>query len=309
MNNTIQTIKNEILQNPQKLIAHAEEDYENEIRAIAETISRNDDIKIVSIAGPSASGKTTTAHILCDMLRKMQEKTEVVSLDDFYLDDEHLPLLPDGRQDIESVNALDKERIRTCLSEVIASGRTVLPKFEFAQRRQNPNAREIALSKKGILIVEGLHAINPVITELVPRKNIFKLYISVNRPIRSEFETTLLSSSQIRLIRRILRDRVFRGTAAAETLKLWSGVVEGERKYLYCFKPEADLHVKTLHLYEPCVYRDKFLPLVAGIDPDTPCYDYFIKTARALEQFPALDDSNIPAHSLIREFIGGGKYT
>ncbi len=307
MNNTLQYIKQAAL-SPQAFIAEAEQAYYNEIHTVAEIIARNDDIKIVSIAGPSASGKTTTAHILCEILQQMQEKTEVVSLDDFYLPQDHLPLLPDGRRDIESVNALDKALIKRCLSEIIMTGKTDLPRFHFAERRHEPGARTIDISQKGIVIVEGLHAINPVITEMVPKKNIYKLYISVNRPIRSEYESTVLSSRQIRLVRRILRDRVFRGTDVAETLHLWNGVVEGEIKHLYCFKPEADRHVKTLHLYEPCVYRDRFLPLVSGVTPDTPYYDYFMKTAEALEKFPSLSEKDVPAHSLIREFIGGGKY-
>ncbi|MBQ7726168.1 MAG: hypothetical protein IJT66_03395, partial [Clostridia bacterium] len=93
-----------------------------------------------------------------------------------------------------------------------------------------------------------------------------------------------------------------------ETMRLWKDVVEGEEKYLYCFKPEADRQVKTLHLYEPCVYRDRFLPLAQNVDPATPGYAYLMKTVAGLEQFPSMDDQDIPVHSLIREFIGGGKY-
>ncbi|MBQ7726590.1 MAG: nucleoside kinase, partial [Clostridia bacterium] len=192
MNNTLPFIKDACAQSPKAFIMQAEQEYHEEIRSLAQTVSDNDDIKIVAIAGPSASGKTTTAHILQEKLTGLGEKTEVISLDDFYLPNEQLPLLPDGRQDIESVNALDKEQIRSCLLELIKTGKTWLPRFSFPDRRQIRRARYIDLSGKGIAIVEGLHALNPVLTELIPGGHLYKLYISVNSPIRSKEGTKLL---------------------------------------------------------------------------------------------------------------------
>ena len=261
MKNTLQVINDFALNSPSELIARAERHYDRELSDIAKRISEDDDIKIVALAGPSASGKTTTAHILREKLRELDEETEIISLDDFYLPIDSLPLLEDGTRDIESVNALDIPLINKCFNEIISTGKTVLPKFKFSTKERIINAREIDLSGRGIAIVEGLHALNPLITDLVPSKNIFKAYISVNRGIVNEDGSRLLSSRQIRLARRVLRDRTFRGTPVNETLSLWQGVVEGEEKYLYCFKETADVQIKTLHIYEPCLYRNEILSI------------------------------------------------
>lgn len=308
MKNTLQVINDFALNSPSELIARAERHYDRELSDIAKRISEDDDIKIVALAGPSASGKTTTAHILREKLRELDEETEVISLDDFYLPIDSLPLLEDGTRDIESVNALDIPLINKCFNEIIRTGKTILPKFKFSTKERIINAREIDLSGRGIAIVEGLHALNPLITDLVPSKNIFKAYISVNRGIVNEDGSRLLSSRQIRLARRVLRDRTFRGTPVNETLSLWQGVVEGEEKYLYCFKDTADVQIKTLHIYEPCLYRNEILSLKGEISEDAPLKDYFLKTAAALERFVPIDISLVPPDSLITEFVGNGKY-
>ena len=308
MKSTLQTI-NEYAQNdPAGLVEKAENHYDREITETAQRIADDDSLKIVAIAGPSASGKTTTAHILSEKLQKLGEQTEVVSLDDFYLPTEQLPLTEDGKYDIESVNALDKALMKKCFGEIISTGRTELPKYNFAEKRRILSARSIDISGKGLVIVEGLHALNPVITELVPRKNIFKAYISVNRSVLDDNGDILLTSRQIRLMRRVLRDRIFRGSSVNETLALWKGVVEGEKKYLYCFKDTADVLIKTLHIYEPCLYRNDFCALCDETQNITDCRDYFLKTAEAVRKFVPLDEALIPHNSLIREFIGEGKY-
>ena len=308
MKNTLQVINDFALNSPRELVARAERHYDRELSDIAKRISEDDDIKIVALAGPSASGKTTTAHILREKLRELDEETEIISLDDFYLPIDSLPLLEDGTRDIESVNALDIPLINKCFNEIIRTGKTVLPKFKFSTKERIINSREIDLSGRGIAIVEGLHALNPLITDLVPSKNIFKAYISVNRGIVNEDGSRLLSSRQLRLARRVLRDRTFRGTPVNETLSLWQGVVEGEEKYLYCFKETADVQIKTLHIYEPCLYRNAILSLKDEISEDAPLKDYFLKTAAALERFVPIDISLVPPDSLITEFVGNGKY-
>ena len=308
MKSTLQTINEYALNDPAGLVEKAENHYDREITETAQRIADDDSLKIVAIAGPSASGKTTTAHILSEKLQKLGEQTEVVSLDDFYLPTEQLPLTEDGKYDIESVNALDKNLMKKCFGEIINTGRTELPEYNFAEKRRILSARSIDISGRGIVIVEGLHALNPVITDLVPRKNIFKAYISVNRSVLDDNGDVLLTSRQIRLMRRVLRDRIFRGSSVNETLALWKGVVEGEKKYLYCFKDTADVLIKTLHIYEPCLYRNDFCALCDETQNITDCRDYFLKTAEAVRKFVPLDEALIPHNSLIREFIGEGKY-
>lgn len=290
--------------NPSEFIKNAEKNYLREVYDAAKHIADNDDIKIVALAGPSGSGKTTTAHILCDRLLKIGEKPIVVSLDDFYYPPEKLPLLEDGKKDFESVNSLNIKLLEKCFSEIIKYGKTMLPKYDFHNKISMENQRSVDITNGGILIVEGLHALNPIITDLVPKKNIFKAYISVNCSIEDNFGEQMLSSRQIRLVRRTLRDRIFRNSSVADTLELWNGVVAGERKYLYCFKNTADAQIRTLHRYEPCIYRDEFVALKNEVTPETVCYEYFMRTIDAMEKFEPMDRKYVPKNSLIREFIG-----
>ncbi len=303
MINTVGLI-NEQAKNPEEFILNAEKEYLNEIYSVAKRIADDDRIKIVSLAGPSGSGKTTTAHILCKMLEELGEKTAVVSLDNFFLSYEDLPILENGNRDTESVASLDTVMLKKCFNEIILSGKTVLPEYDFPNSKSLPFSKPIDISSRGIIIAEGLHALNPVITDLVPRENIFKIYISVNCSIEDNFGEQLLSSRQIRLVRRSLRDRIFRGTDILTTLSMWNGVVEGERKYLYCFKNTADVKIKTLHIYEPCVYRNDFLELRKDIVEGCVCYEYFMRTAAAIEKFESINKDLVPSSSLIREFIG-----
>ncbi|MBR5473574.1 MAG: nucleoside kinase [Clostridia bacterium] len=289
---------------PEEFIKTCNDEYIKNITDIAVRIEKDDDIKIVAIAGPSGSGKTTTAHILQDKLEQLNEKVAVVSLDDFYLPDDRLPLLPDGSRDIESVNALDIALIKDCFTQIINEGKADLPIYDFKIKSRINSAKTLDIGNRGIVIVEGLHAMNPLIADLVPRKNILKIYISVNRSVDDENGVQMLSSRQIRLIRRALRDEQFRGASATETLHLWNNVIDGERKYLYCFKDTADIHLVTFHPYELGVYRERFCKMRNTVNKNAPCYEYFIDTANALERFEKINSEIVPQNSLIREFIG-----
>lgn len=307
MINILNDINKMATESPKEFIRLCNNDYINNITSIAKRVEADDDIKIVAIAGPSGSGKTTTAHILQEKLKSLGESVAVVSLDDFYLPSDKLPILPDGSVDIESVNSLDIALIKECFDEIIENGKTNLPHYDFKTKSSIHNANLIDIGKKGIVIIEGLHAMNPLISDLVERKNIFKIYISVNRSVDDDNGVQLLSSRQIRLIRRVLRDDKFRGATATETLHLWNNVIDGERKHLYCFKDTADVQLVTFHPYELGVYRERFGKMRSTVNKNAPCYDYFIKTANALERFKDIDSALVPEDALIREFIGGLK--
>lgn len=307
MINTLNEINKKALECPKQFIKDCDNEYLDNIVKIAKHIENDDNIKIVAIAGPSGSGKTTTAHILQEELKKLGEVVAVVSLDDFYLSEEKLPKLPDGSLDIESVNSLDIALIKEAFDAIIKDGKASLPRYDFKTKTSIPNANMLDIGDKGIVIVEGLHAMNPLISDLVLRKNIYKIYISVNRSVDDQNGVQLLSSRQIRLIRRVLRDDVFRGANATQTLHLWNNVIDGERKYLYCFKDTADVQLVTFHPYELGVYRERFGKMRSSVNKNAPCYDYFIKTANALERFEDIESDIVPDNSLIREFIGGLK--
>ena len=307
MINTLNEINKNALERAEDFIKQSDDEYLNRIVKMARRIATDDDIKIVSIAGPSGSGKTTTAHILQEQLKLMGETVAVVSLDDFYYEAAKLPKLEDGSDDIESVNSLNISLIKECFEQIIASGKTYLPHYDFETKTSIVKAKELDIGSRGIVIVEGLHALNPLVTDVVERKNIYKIYISVNRSVEDQNGVQLLSSRQIRLIRRVLRDEQFRGANATKTLHLWNNVIDGERKHLYCFKDTADVQLITFHPYELGVYRERFGKMRSTVNKNAPCYDYFIKTANALERFEDIDSSLVPQNSLIREFIGGLK--
>ncbi len=305
---TLSEINEAARKDPAELIRTTDINYRKNIRQIAQHIADDDDLKIVSVAGPSGSGKTTTAHILCETLEALQERTAVVSLDDFYLPKEELPHLEDGSLDLESVRSLDTELIHARFTDYLKTGVLELPKYDFGTGTRVSVAQRLELGERGIVIMEGLHAMNPIITDLVPRRNIYKIYISTNQKIRDDEGNVLLDGRRQRLVRRVLRDEIFRDADVNETLGLWENVIRGEEKFLYCFKDVADVRLKTLHLYEPGVFRDRFLETAKRLSPDAPCREYFLQTVAAVEQFVPVDAALVPEDSLIREFIGNGKY-
>ena len=304
MINTLFEINENVNGNLQDFILREEQKYHSEIKETAEKIAQNPQIKIVLLAGPSGSGKTTTAHLLCDYLKGFGRLSQVVSLDDFYLSAKDAPLLPDGRKDTESVNALDVPLLKKCMKELISNGKTVMPIFDFTKSARSRQSREVDITDGSIVVVEGLHALNPQISENVNSDNILKIYISVSEGIYDEKGEKILSSRQIRLMRRALRDEVFRNSDIKRTLCFWTGVVEAEEKYLYAYKPLADVTLATLHAYEVGVYRNRFLEMAEQVDKTCENYDYFMKTVKGAEGFVPVSKSAVPDNSLINEFIG-----
>ena len=304
MINSVNLINEKIRNDPSLFVNECEAEYCGIVKNLAEHVSRDDDIKIVAIAGPSSSGKTTTAHLLEKELLKLNETVQVISLDDFYLTSDKLPVLKNGEKDFESVNSLDIELLEVCFKDIITHGKASVPKFDFMTKQRKKELTNIDIGNKGIVIVEGLHALNPLITDLVERKNIFKVYISVNKNVVDEDGNKLISSRQIRMIRRILRDEIFRNSPVFETLKMWKGVIEGERENLYKFKPTADMHLTTFHPYELGLYKNRFLKLKEGADSSYPYYEEFMYLEEMIEKFESVDRKLVPENSLLREFIG-----
>lgn len=305
---TVDYINRRVREDITAFVAESERRYHDEIWAIVDAIKADSDNKIIMIAGPSGSGKTTTAYILCDCLSACGKHTEVVSLDDFYLNRGDSPRDSEGNLDFESVEALDIPEIRRCFGRIIDEGECDMPIFDFESGRRKSRRKHIDVRGGGLLIVEGLHALNPMISEPLPKKNLFKVYISVSRSICDSEGKTVLSSRQMRLIRRMSRDSIYRAIPPQETYEMWKRVLRGEEKYLYGFKPTADRVVATLHEYEPCVFKNTAISLLSQISPDSEDYDYVRSTARSLELFSAVNESVVPDESLLREFIKGGKY-
>ncbi len=309
MKNTVNEINKALKYDAAAFIEAAEKEYYSSVNKIAEAVGNNRDLTVIMLAGPSGSGKTTTAHILRDNLRDRKINTEVVSLDNFYLaaDDPRVPLLSNGRPDFESVYSLDVDMIKRCIIDLTEKKYCDMPIFDFIARSRKEKLERLDIGD-GVVIIEGLHALNPLLLEGINPKSILKIYISVNTPILRDDGSVALSSRQLRLVRRSSRDHLYRGSDLANTMRLWSAVVEGEAKYLYVHKSSADYQVSTLHPYEPALFRDIFLKLTENLPADTENYDYVMKTAAALKEFTSIGIAAVPWDSLIREFIPGGKY-
>lgn len=293
----------EYAKTPDTFISLVEESYFEKVHELAISIRENPLKKIVLLAGPSASGKTTTSHILRKDLERRNIKATVLSLDNFYGGNHKMPTLPNGTPDFESVYSLDLDEIHRSLNEIILNNKTYIPVFDFINHVRAKEKELIDIGDNGVLIVEGLHALNPVITDSLPKENLFKIYISVSNSIYNKTGEKVLNSRDMRLIRRLSRDAVYRNSDSFNTLHLWTGVVLGEEKYLYKFKPTADVRLGTLHAYEPCIFKDIILKLLENINETYENHESAVKIKNALKLFPSISPDKVPKSSLIREFL------
>lgn len=303
INNKIEYI-NEMAKDPVPFIAQCEERYQNIIDGIAKRIIDEEGREIVMLAGPSSAGKTTTARKLSESLIKKGVKTYVLSLDDFYLNREDIPYLPDGSQDFETVDALDLECFEKCVNALLRGETVKNPIFDFTTgRRSDTQFNEITLGEEDVVIIEGLHALNPVITEKIVGK-LLKIYINVSSRIYDENGNIILNKRNMRFIRRMVRDYKFRDSSVENTYKLWKNVTAGEDKYLFPFRDNADIKANTIHLYESCVLKHQALPLLLNSEISDEFKSEAKKLAKALEKFYDIPETLVPADSLLREFLG-----
>jgi len=290
-------------ENAESLIRKAEETYGSIVDTICEKVNSDSEKKIVMLAGPSGSGKTTTANKIKEKLEGMGHKAYTVSLDDFYKNKGEGPKNPDGTYDFESVEALDLDMIHKCFSELIEKSESELPLFDFMTGRRSEKTNKIHLEKDDVIIVEGLHALNPRISDALPRENLFEIYISV----ASRFydgEEILLGKRNLRFIRRMVRDFQFRNSPVENTYSLWPQVMAGEDKYLFPYKGNADMIFNTTHAYEPCVFKTVATRLLLDVDKDSKNYENAQMLISSLSKFPTIDESFVPEDSLLREFLG-----
>ena len=297
-------IINGMSSNPESFVAECSENYISSVREVAKTVYENEKIKIVMLAGPSSSGKTTTASLLSREFERMGGKAYIVSLDDFYLSrSEGYPVDENGEPDYECVEALDIELMHSCLNELIENGESRLPVFDFTTGERNDGVKHIVLNDKDVLIVEGLHALNPVITDTLDENSLYRIYVSVSSRIYDENGESFLSKRNLRFIRRMLRDYLFRAMPVEGTFELWKSVTRGEDRYLFPFEENADVKLNSFHPCEPCVIGAKALPLLKDIN-DAEYREKANELISKLELFNSVDCSLLPRDCLLREFTG-----
>ena len=256
------------------------------------------------LAGPSSAGKTTTARKLCEKLNEKGVKTYVLSLDDFYLNREDIPYLPDGTQDFETVYALDLPCFEEKVNALLRGETVKNPIFDFhTGKRSDTEFNEITLGEKDAVIIEGLHALNPVITEKIQGK-LLKIYINVSSRIYDEKGNIIINKRNMRFIRRMVRDYKFRSSTVQNTCKLWKNVTMGEDKYLFPYRHLADIKINTIHLYESCVLKHQAMDLIENSEVSEEYKADIKKIYNALKQFESIEQSLVPNDSLLREFLG-----
>ncbi len=293
-----------------EFIKNIEDMFYKEICGIADFIlNSKNKCKILMLAGPSSSGKTTTSYKLRDELIKRGHNTIIISLDDFYLGRNLAPISShDGKPDFEAIEALDVPQLKNCLNSLINKGVCDVPKFDFKNKAPHEDKIHIELKEDDIVIIEGLHALNPMLTSNFSKKDgILKAYISVKQGI-NDYNGKILSRQDIRLIRRIARDYKSRGTNSDETFSMWDSVCRGEFFYIHPFKRTSDVTINSIHIYEPCVLSHQAIPLLLNIKEDSIHFRLANKLISSLERFYPIDIDLVPQNSLIREFIGGGIY-
>ena len=300
-------INNAVLNAPSELIRQMEEQYAKRINEIADFVmSTGPGRKLIMLSGPSSSGKTTTANMLVSHVKASGANAVCLSLDDFFKGEGQAPLLPDGKYDYESVYALDIDLMQHCLTELLEKGSTMMPHFDFTSKGPAPERYPLSIGDNDVIIVEGIHALNPIITDCFPDKKMVKIYISVKQGIK-EGDETVISAHQIRFLRRLVRDYQFRNSPPERTFEMWPQVLRGEKLYISAYKRMATVTINSIHIYEVNAIADKAIEILSGIPADSPYYAEAQEYIRRLGLFENLDEGLIPENSLIREFIGQGR--
>lgn len=302
--NHLEQINDAALKCPERMIDEVEGSYREHLQNIARNLhEQHKRVRVVMLAGPSSSGKTTTAHLLRSYLSEFGAAAHIISMDDFYRGRGLAPVLPNGKYDYEAVEALDEEKIKKCLNDVVNGGKFTVPKYNFTEGRPEEAEREYEIGDSDIVIVEGIHGLNPVFTKELPEDACVKLYVSVKQQIK-DANGEVISPMDLRLVRRIVRDVQFRGTTAEHTISMWPEVVSGEDKYIRPYRLSADFTVNSIHIYEPCVLRSAAIPLLREIAPDSPHYRKARDLESRLMRFEPVDPTLVPKNSMLREFLG-----
>lgn len=290
--------------NVRDLILMQEAFMEQRIGRLAEKIASDRTRKFVMIAGPSSSGKTTFSYRLSAQLRAFGLHPKPISLDDYYWDRDLIPLDEYGQKDLESITALDTELFNRDMLALL-NGQTVeLPVFNFMSGKREYRGRKLTLGEKDVLVIEGIHGLNDVMSQAIPGEYKFKIYISALTQLRID-ERNPLSTTDGRLIRRIVRDSRTRGTSAKNTIAMWDSVRRGEERNIFPFQEKADEMFNSALIYEMAVLKLYAQPQLLAIDRDCPEYVEAKRLVKLLDYFLPMSPEDICNNSILREFIGG----
>lgn len=277
---------------------------EQKIGNLAAQIASDDKKKFVMIAGPSSSGKTSFANRLSIQLIAKGRKPHPLSLDDYYVDREFCPKNPDGSFDFECLESIDVKLFNEDMNRLLKGEAVDMPSFNFKTGKREYRGRKLTLGADDILVIEGIHGLNDRLSQLIPPEHKFKIYISALTQLNID-EHNPLSTTDERLIRRIVRDARTRGTNAMETIAMWPSVRKGERDNIFPFQEQADVMFNSALVYELAVLKVYAEPLLFGIERDCPEYLEAKRLLKLLDYFLPMPADGIPNNSLLREFVGG----
>ena len=282
--------------------------YQSDLRQIAEQILTIPAKRhIIMLSGPSSSGKTTSAQKLADEFRLKGCEVQHISMDDFYLGKDIVRKLPNGKPDFESVEALDIPLVKRSVRELSETGKCDIPKYDFKESKRTDIIQHLELSSNAVIIIEGIHALNPIFNDVATAENVSKIYVSVKQGIKNG-EDYVLTNREIRCIRRVVRDNNFREAPPEKLLEMWGDIVDGEKRYIRPYRYTGDFTVNSIHIYEPCIMKEPAIKLLEQINEKSEYYETARHLIQSLSGFENIDTSLIPENSLMREFIGGGNY-
>ena len=286
----------------------AEALHEKKIARIADLINANrNHLKLIAIAGPSSSGKTTFAKRLSVQLRVDGINPVMISLDDYFVDREKTPKTETGEYDFENVETIDLPLFHDHLKRLDQGESIDIPHFNFEQGKREFRGKTLQISDDDIVIIEGIHALNPVLTNAIPAERIFKIYISALTQLNLDHNNRI-STTDNRLIRRLVRDYQFRGNSALTTMKMWPNVRKGEKKWIFPFQNEADIAFNSALDYELAILKPFAEPLLAEIKPYHSQYAEAMRLSAFLNLFLSISPDVIPQKSILREFVGKSSF-
>ena len=280
---------------------------EKKIAKIAEDIANREGVKLVLLAGPSSSGKTTSCKRLSIQLAVNGLKPLQISLDDYFVDREKTPKDANGEYDYESIYALDLQLINDQFNALFRGEEVELPKYDFQTGKSKKSGKKLKMNDNNVLVVEGIHALNPELTAQIPNEQIFRVYASALTTILLD-NHNYIPTTDNRLLRRIIRDYKYRGVSAQETIHRWPSVRAGENKWIFPFQENADAMLNTAMLYELAVIKTQAEPLLQQVPENCEEYAEAYRLLKFLKYFKGIPYNNLPPTSLLREFLGGSSF-
>lgn len=300
---TLSDINKSVASDVESFIESAEEGFDGSVSSLVERFVSDCDCDIVLLAGPSSSGKTTTAGKIVEKINRSGRNAYTLSLDDYYHNAADIPMTDKGVRDFENVSALDIDLIHKTFSDLIENRKAMVPEFDFVSGTRKSEMRGIELKKDDVIIVEGLHALNPIITKGLDESHIYKVYISVSSRVTDDDGKVIFSKRNLRLVRRMIRDYHYRNTSVEKTFSQWPEVLRGEDKYIFPYEKNARFRIDSFHPYESSIFRDEAVELLDTVDNASCFYPLAQQLKEDFSRLRPIDISKMPDDSLLREFI------